>query len=163
MKIVDFNGIMDTLPGAEGSAEMHVSKRSDRAFRLVLADDHEDVLREIKTLLDPEFDILSSVRDGLALIETVRESKPDVVISDVQMPGLSGIEACRRIVQNGSCSSTIILTIYNDFQLVKNALQAGIRGFVLKVDAGEELASAVHAVLDGSVYLSRGVRRKWME
>jgi|HubBroStandDraft_6_1064221.scaffolds.fasta_scaffold872890_2 DNA-binding NarL/FixJ family response regulator len=154
---------MDTLPGAEGNAKMRATTRSDRAFRVVLADDHEDVLHEIRALLDPEFDILRSVTDGLALIEAVRESKPDVVISDVQMPGLSGIEACRRIVQNGSCSAAIILTIYNDFQLVKNALQAGIRGFVLKVDAGEELASAVHAVLDGSVYLSHGVRRKWME
>jgi DNA-binding NarL/FixJ family response regulator len=154
---------MDTLPGAEDSSEMHVTKRSDHAFRVVLADDHEDVLHEIRALLDHQFDILSSVTDGLALIEAARESKPDVVISDVQMPGLNGIEACRRIVQNGSCRAAIILTIYNDFQLVKKALQAGIRGYVLKVDAGEELASAVHAVLDGSVYLSQRVRRKWME
>jgi DNA-binding NarL/FixJ family response regulator len=154
---------MDILQGAERGAEMHLMKRSGHAFRVVLADDHEEVLHEIRALLNADFEILSSVTDGLALIEAVREWKPDVVISDVQMPGLSGIEACSHIIQRGFCSAAIILTMYNDVQLVKDALRAGIRGYVLKVDAGQELASAVSGVLGVSTYLSHGVRSKWME
>jgi DNA-binding NarL/FixJ family response regulator len=149
---------MDTLRDAERGAEMHVTKRSDRAFRVVLADDHEDVLDEVRALLNPDFEILISVTDGLTLIDAVREWKPDVVISDFKMPGLSGVEACCHILQNGFCGAAIILTMYSDVQLVKNALRAGIRGYVLKVDAGEELVTAVRDVLSGSTYLSHGVR-----
>lgn len=131
--------------------------------RLVLADDHEDVLREMRALLNSEFEVLSSVTDGPALIDAARRWKPDVVISDIEMPGVSGIEACRRIAREGHCSASIIVTMHNETQLVKDALRAGIRGYVLKVDAGEELVSAVRSVLRGSVFLSREVLRKWIE
>ncbi len=131
--------------------------------RLVLADDHEDVLREIRALLNSEFEILSSVTDGHALIDAARKWKPDVVISDIEMPGVSGIEACRQIAREGYCSASIVVTMHGETQLVKDALRAGIRGYVLKVDAGQELVSAVRSVLNGSVYLSREVLRKWFE
>ena len=119
-------------------------------------------MHEIRVLLNPDFEILSSVTDGV-VIAAVREWKPDAVISDVQMPGLSGIEACSHIIQKGFCSAAIILTMYNDVQLVKDALRAGILGYVLKADAGQELVSAARGVLGGSTYLSHGVRSKWME
>jgi DNA-binding NarL/FixJ family response regulator len=125
----------------------------------VLADDHEDLLREIRALLAQDFEILDAVTDGLALIAAVRNSKPDLVISDVQMPGISGIEACRRVIRDGFCGAAIILTMYNDGQLVSEALRAGIQGYVLKVEAAEELIPAVNSVLSGRTYFSRGVRR----
>jgi DNA-binding NarL/FixJ family response regulator len=103
---------------------------------------------------------LNSVTDGLGLIEAASESKPDIVISDIQMPGVNGIEACQRIVENGSCGAAIILTMHDEVQFVNDALRAGIRGYVLKVDAGEELIPAVRSVLGGSTYLSRGVRNR---
>jgi len=84
-----------------------------------------------------------------------------VVISDIGMPGLTGIEACRRILQGGFSRNAILLTMYDDPELVRSALEAGIRGYVLKVDAGEELVSAVKTVLIGNAYLSRRVLKRW--
>jgi DNA-binding NarL/FixJ family response regulator len=140
-----------------------MTRRNGCPVRLVLADDHEDVLREIGALLQSEFEVLCSVTDGLALIDAARQWKPDVVISDLKMPGINGIEAWRRISREGHCRAAIIVTMYDEAQFVQDALRAGILGYVLKVDAGEELVSAVHSVLSGSRYLSREVLRKWIE
>lgn len=134
------------------------AKGGGRQFRIVLADDHEDLMSEIQALLAPDFKIVKSVTNGLALIETVRDLKPDLVVSDIKMPGISGIEACRRIIQEGLCGAAIVLTMYNEVQLVKEALAAGIRGYLLKVNAGEELIPAIRSVIDGSTYLSAGIR-----
>ena len=131
--------------------------------RLVLADDRGDVLDEIRQLLEPDFDILRTVNQGAALVEAVAELRPDVVVSDVRMPILGGIEAGSQILRDGLCSAVIMLTMYDEPHLVTKALQAGIRGYVLKVDAGEELIPAVHEVFGGGKYLSQGVRAKWTE
>jgi DNA-binding NarL/FixJ family response regulator len=141
--------------------ESNLRKRSAQGFpgqsRIVLADGHEDLLQEIKALLTPDFEIVNSVTDGLALIDAVRELKPDLVVSDIKMPGMSGIEACRRIIEQGLCSRAILLTMYNEAQLVNEALGAGIRGYLLKVNAGEELIPAVRSVMGGATYLPAGV------
>ena len=81
------------------------------------------------------------------------------MVSDVNMPHLDGIEAGRRILREGLCPAVIILTVYNGRQFVESALESGIRGYVLKTDAGEELARAVRTVLLGGAYLSSGVAR----
>jgi DNA-binding NarL/FixJ family response regulator len=131
-----------------------------RKSRLVLADDHRDVLDAIRHLLAPEFDVLRAVAEGHALIRAVAELSPDAVVSDIQMPGLDGIEAGGRILSQGLCNAVVVLTMYNEPHLVRKALEAGIRGYVLKVDAGEELIPAVNAVLAGGSYLSRSVSEK---
>lgn len=130
-----------------------------RRSRLVLADDHPDILDEVRHLLETEFDVLFAVADGNALIQAVAELRPDAVISDVQMPGLGGIEAGRHILRHGLCNDVIVLTMHNEPHLVGKALAAGIRGYVLKVDANEELIPAIYAVLGGGSYLSRGVSK----
>jgi DNA-binding NarL/FixJ family response regulator len=127
----------------------------------VLADDHPDLLVEIGRRLAAEFDVLRSVGEGSALVRAASELKPDVVISDINMPHLSGIEACRRILRAGYSKNAILLTMYDEPELVRSALDAGIRGYVLKVDAGEELVSSVRLVLTGQTYLSRRVLKKW--
>jgi len=132
-------------------------------LRLVLADDHLDVLDAIRQFLAPEFDVLRAVNEGMALIEATAELRPDAVISDIHMPGLSGLEAGCQILRKGLCGAVIVLTMYNDPQLVRKAIQLGIRGYVLKVDASEELVLALYAVLSGGRYLSRGVLDKWRE
>jgi DNA-binding NarL/FixJ family response regulator len=139
---------------------MDILEAGPRRFRLVLADDHEDLLREIQVLLRTEFDILQAVTDGQALIDAACEWKPDAVIADIQMPGVNGIEACHRIVEKGFCNVALILTMHSEMLLVEQALRAGIRGYVLKVDAAEELIPAVRSALGGFLYLSRGVSRK---
>ncbi len=149
---------MDTLNGDAGV----VGNAPDR-LRIVLADDREDVMREIQSLLNDDFEIANSVTGGLALICAARDLKPHVVISDIEMPGINGIEACRRIIQKDLCKAAIILTMHNDAQLVREAFGAGIRGYVLKVDAGEELIPAIRSVMSGSRYRSKGVWDQWRE
>jgi DNA-binding NarL/FixJ family response regulator len=122
--------------------------------RLLLADDHEDLLREVTALLDPEFEVVGVARDGTALMDIAAHLNPDVVITDFKMPGLSGIDAGGRLLERGLCKAVVLLTMYADRQLVDGALQAGIRGFVLKVRAGEDLIPAIHSALRGETYVS---------
>jgi len=129
----------------------------------VLADDHPDILDEVRHLLEVEFDVVFTAADGNALIQAVAQLRPDAVISDVQMPGLGGIEAGKHILRNGLCNDVIVLTMYNEPHLVGKALEAGIRGYVLKVDANEDLIPAIYAVLGGGSYLSRGVSKNSIE
>jgi DNA-binding NarL/FixJ family response regulator len=127
-------------------------------FRLALADDHAGILEEIRELLEPEFHVIGSASEGASLIRVVKESKPDGVVADVEMPGLSGIDAGREIVRRGLCDAVVMLSMYNDPLLIEKARLAGIRGYVLKEDAGEELIPALRAVMAGGQYLSRGAK-----
>ena len=135
-------------------------QRGVSRYRLVLADDHPDVRQEIRQLLDPEFEVLRDVGDGAALVEAAAEFAPAVVISDLQMPRMDGIAAAQEILRRGICEAVIVLSMYPDPQLVEKALAVGIRGYVLKVDAGEELIPAIYAGLRGERYLSRGIRQR---
>ena len=132
---------------------------SPKRSRVVVADDHQEMLEELRGLLSRDFDVVAAVSEGHALLSAVLRLRPDAVVSDVSMPHLDGIEAGRRIVREGLCSAVVILTVYNERQLVQSALELGIRGYVLKTDAGEELALAVQTVLLGGAYVSSGVAR----
>ena len=146
---------MNTTSGLQASAS------GLPRHRLLLADDHVDVVRELRGLLAPEFDIVLAVSDGDALVRRTAELHPDVVISDIGMPGKNGIDAGREILERDLCGAVVMLTMYDDSQLVREALAAGIRGYVLKVDAGEELISAVRSALRGETYLSSGIAAEW--
>ncbi|HLY18298.1 MAG TPA: response regulator transcription factor [Bryobacteraceae bacterium] len=126
-------------------------------YRLVLADDHKDILDEVRRLLQDDFEIVGAVTDGAALIEAVAALRPDAVVTDIYMPGLDGIEAGAEILRRGLCNAVIVLTMHNDPQMVRKVLLQGIQGYVLKDDATEDLLPAVHAVLGGGRYLSQGV------
>ena len=143
--------------GAEGA---YREGEKDRRYRLVLADDHTGVRQEIRRLLDSEFHVLRDVGDGAALVAAVDELQPDAVISDIRMPKLGGIEAGCEVLRRGLCGAIVVLSMYPDRHLVQTALEAGIRAYVLKVDASEELIPAVYAALRGECYLSSGVRHK---
>ena len=134
-------------------------KMADERLRLVVADDHPEVLAEIRRLLESEFEVSRAVSSGRALLDAVAEVRPDVVVSDVAMPDLDGIEAGRRIVEGGG-APVLVLTMHNDPELTERAMAAGIRGFILKVDVGEELIGAVRTVARGGVYVSRSVRAR---
>ena len=126
-------------------------------LRLLVADDSPEVIQEIVHLLHSQHDILRTVPDGRALVEAASELHPDLVVSDFSMPGLNGIDAGRHILQQGYCRNVILLTMYSDAQLVSAAVAAGIAGFVLKADAGEELHEAIRRVAAGDRYISRGL------
>jgi DNA-binding NarL/FixJ family response regulator len=138
--------------------DMENRSKSKSPLRVALADDRADILEEIRSLLEPEFQVVCSANEGAALIQAVDESKPDGVVADVQMPGLNGIDAGREIVRRGLCDAVVMLSMYDDPILIQTALVAGIRGYVLKEDAGEELIPALRTVMTGGRYLSRRAR-----
>ena len=142
------------MVGSSGAGEI----RENRRYRLLVADDHPDMRHEIQGLLDPEFEVLRAVGDGAALLKAAIELRPDAVISDLQMPELDGIEAGAQMLDRGLCEAIVILSMYPDRHLVHTAFKAGIRAYVLKLDAYEELIPAVYAALRGERYLSSGVR-----
>ncbi len=124
---------------------------------LVLADDHKGVTIELQQLLKNDFLVVDSVDCGMALVTTTCKLKPQVVVSDIRMRDLDGIEAARQILELGCCEAIIMLTMCNEMEMVSKAFEAGARGYVLKVDASEELIPAIHAVLEGKNYVSGSV------
>ena len=110
-------------------------------------------LEQLRELLMLDFEVTCAVSDGKALVEAAHKLKPDVVITDFQMPKLDGIKAARRILEEKACRAIVLLTMYKERALVKQALDDGILGYVLKSDA-HELTLAVPHVLEGQVYIS---------
>jgi DNA-binding NarL/FixJ family response regulator len=125
-----------------------------RRPRVLLADDHRLVAEGLKSLLAPDFDLVDVVEDGRALVEAVRRLRPDVVVADVAMPQLNGIEALVQLRQEGDRVPVVFLTMHRDVAYARRALDAGASGFVLKHSAPAELVTAIRAALDGKTYLT---------
>ncbi len=122
--------------------------------RIVLADDHRMVAESLKQLLDPEFDVVEIVEDGKSLVIAVRERQPEIVVTDISIPLLNGIEAACRINEMENHPPIVFLTTQLDIACAVNAFEAGASGYVLKQAASSELATAVNEVLRGQIYLS---------
>jgi DNA-binding NarL/FixJ family response regulator len=125
-----------------------------RRPRVLLADDHLLVAEALKTLLAPEFDLVGVVEDGRALVEAARTLRPDVIVADITMPHLNGIDALIQLRQSGNQVPVVFLTMHRDVSFARRALDAGASGFVLKHSAPTELVSAIRAALDGKTYLT---------
>ena len=131
-----------------------------RRTTILLADDHAIVKEGLVSLLKEHgFDVVGAVGDGLALVDAAKRLRPDVIITDVSMPKLSGLEALTRLTAADMPSKIIVLTMHNDAELATRALRAGASGFLLKEAAGEELVNAIRQVTQGRVYLSPAVTR----
>jgi DNA-binding NarL/FixJ family response regulator len=117
-------------------------------LRILIADDHEVVRRGLCTLLQTHegWEICGEAKDGREAVEMAKQLKPDVVILDVGMPNLNGLAAARQLAQHDSNQKIIVLTITDSDQVIREALDAGARGFVLKSDAARDLVSAVEAL-----------------
>lgn len=127
-------------------------------IRIILGDDHAMFSEGVQSLLDrDEFEIMGTVENGQDLIRLARKVEPDVVIADLAMPVMNGLTAAREIRRHVPKARTILLTMFDDDTYVLEALKAGVRGYVLKVQAGEELVSAIRSVMRGSVYLSPSI------
>ena len=123
--------------------------------RILLADDHVVVLEGLRRILDrPEFEIVGAVKDGRALIDAAADLRPDVVIADVSMPSLNGVEAVRQIRKQGVKSKIIFLTMHPEAIYAVEAMNAGASGYVLKNEAGDELITAIREVLHGRTYVT---------
>lgn len=127
---------------------------TNRRPRVLLADDHLLVAEALKSLLAPEFDLVGVVQDGRALVEAARKLLPDVIVADITMPQLNGIDALVQLRQSGDRVPVVFLTMHRDVSFARRALDAGASGFVLKHSASEELVSAIRAALEGKTYLT---------
>jgi len=122
---------------------------------LVLADDHTLILHGMRRLLEPEFDIVGSAKDGRALLRLAETTRPDVVVLDISMPLLNGIDSARQIKRLLPDTKIVFLTMHADRDYVSEAFRAGASGYLLKSSAEEELGPAIRAVLTGRVYVAK--------
>lgn len=125
-----------------------------RKPRILLADDHTIVLEGLTRLLEPEFEVVGKATDGRAMLDLAAELKPDVIVSDISMPLLNGIEALRQLKAKDSRVKIVFLSMYADLELAIEALRAGASGYVLKHSAAETLHLAIHEALAGRLYVS---------
>lgn len=125
------------------------------SIRVVLADDHKMILAALRAMLDKEADIavVGEASDGMALLELVTQEAPDVAVVDIGMPGMNGIEATRRLIAARPRLNVIALSAYTDKRFVLEMLNAGARGYLVKASAGDELARAIRAIMQGQTYL----------
>ena len=121
--------------------------------RILLADDHPMVLEGVAKILEKEFDIVGKVEDGRALVAAAQELDPDVIVTDMTMPLLHGLEACRQLKRLVG-SKVIFLTMHADVAYAKEAFQAGASGYLLKRNAASELIAAIHTVIQGQTYVT---------
>jgi DNA-binding NarL/FixJ family response regulator len=121
--------------------------------RVLLADDHPGNAELLRTLLQPEFDVIAVVRDGHALVCAAGALRPDVIVSDISMPELDGIAAAVAIRLENPAARIIFVTVHGDTTLMARALATGALGYVLKLAAGDELVPAVRAALRGEQHV----------
>lgn len=127
--------------------------------RVLLADDHLLVAEALKSLLTAEFDLLGAVGDGRTLVDEAERLRPDLIVADVTMPHLNGIDALVQLRQAGNPARVVFLTMHRDVAFARRALDAGASGYVLKHSAASELVTAMRAALEGKVYLSPQLAR----
>lgn len=125
--------------------------------RILLADDHTLLLEAFKRLLEPEYDVVGTVSDGQALLASAQELKPDLIIIDIGMPQISGIEAARRIRESFPKAKLIFLTMNQDSEVAAEAFRIGGSGFLVKTSAASELLHAIREILRGGSYVTPGI------
>ena len=127
--------------------------------RILLADDHILLLGAFQRLLEPEYLVVGTVSDGKALVESALEVKPDLIIVDVSMPRLSGLEAARLVKQSMPKVKLIFLTMNHDPEIAAEAFRVGASAYLVKTSAASELLHAIREVLRGGSYVSPSVSK----
>jgi DNA-binding NarL/FixJ family response regulator len=129
------------------------------SVRLLVADDHEIVRKGLRSLLEaqPGWQVLAEASDGREAVEKAKELRPDVTVLDIGMPSLNGLEAARQMLKNDSRAKILILTMHESDPLIREVLDAGARGYVLKTDASRDLVSAVNAVRNNKTFFTAKV------
>ena len=133
--------------------------RMNRPIRIILADDHQIVRQGLRILLEaePDMEIIAEADNGRRVLKLAQELLPDVIIMDLSMPELNGIEATRQILSGAPEIKVIALSMHSDSLFVLNMIKSGASGYLLKDCALEELVKAIRAVVDDKTYLSPGV------
>jgi len=131
--------------------------------RLLLADDHKIVAEGLRTILDSEFELVGTVEDGRALLDAAEKLHPDVIVVDISMPLLNGIEAVRKIKKTDTHAKIVFLTMHPDVTYAAEAFEAGASGYVLKHSAPSELVIAIKEALKGRKYVAPTIAGELME
>jgi DNA-binding NarL/FixJ family response regulator len=134
-----------------------------RLPRIILADDHTLFVEALRKLAAPHVEVVATVGDGRALLETAQALKPDIVVIDVGMPLLNGLDAGRELKKRLPNVKLIFLTMNEDPDLAVEAMKSGASGYLLKTSAGSELFSAIREVLKGKSYLTPQIARGMQE
>jgi DNA-binding NarL/FixJ family response regulator len=122
--------------------------------RILIADDHQILAEGLRGLLEPEFEVVGVVADGRELVAAAKEHRPDLIVADVTMPALNGIEAVAQLRNIGVEAKVVILTMHRDVAYARRAMAAGAAGFVLKHSLASELVTAVREALRGRTYVT---------
>ena len=122
--------------------------------RILIADNYAFALGQWCALLEPEFEVIGTVADGVSLVEAARRLRPNVVLTDITMPGLDGVTAAERILSAAPATRVIFVSVHADPVMVERGLQTGASGYVLKVAAGEDLIPAVRSAVRGERFVS---------
>ena len=125
--------------------------------RVLVADDNQAMLESVVSTLETDFDVIQAVNDGGAAVEAAKQLLPDVAILDISMPGLSGIEAARRILEESHQTAVVFLTVHADLDILKAALGTGALAYVLKRRLRTDVIPAIKLALDGRFFVSPGI------
>lgn len=130
-----------------------------KTLRILVADDHEVVRRGMRALLEdrPEWEVCAEAADGREAVERAKQTKPDVVVMDISMPELNGLEATRQILKSLPRTEVLILTLHESEQLIRRVVESGARAYVLKSDAGRSLVEGVAALSRHKSFFSSNV------
>lgn len=123
-------------------------------LKVVVADDNPAVLRELVSLLDAEFDVVSTAENGQLAFEYARRNEPDIVVLDLEMPLLNGIEVTRKLRKLGRTPAVVICSVESDPEIIEAAQQAGALGYVFKARTTRDLIIAVKSAADGKSFVS---------
>ena len=123
-------------------------------LRILLADDHPGFPKMVEALLGPTFEVVGEVSDGQSLFEEAAKLNPDVIISDISMPILDGIEAARQLRRLGTAAKIIFLTVHSDLDFIRACMAAGASGYVEKSRVATDLPAAISEVLAGHTFIS---------
>lgn len=134
-------------------------------IRVLLADDHVIVQDGLECFLEHEEDIeiLGSASTGLEVLEMIKQKCPQVIVMDISMPGLNGIETTRKVLEENPHIKIIILSVHSDRKFVDEALKAGAVGYLPKESMGAELRDAVHSVMEGKTFLSPSITKNFID
>jgi DNA-binding NarL/FixJ family response regulator len=130
---------------------------------VLLADDHTMIMEGLSSVLEPEFDIVGRAVDGRELMALAEKVKPDVIVADISMPMLNGIEAARQLKKTDSTAKFIFLTMHLEADLATEAFRAGASGYVLKSSAAKELVTAIRETLQGRTYVTPRIAKEVLE
>src|SRR5438552_804592 len=125
--------------------------------RILIADDHRILAEGLRGLLEPEFEVVGVVADGRELVAAARKQRPDVIVADVTMPSLNGIDAAAQLRDAGVEAKVVFLTMHRDVAYARRAMETGAAGYVLKHSAAAELVTAVREAVRGGTYVTPAI------